>query len=145
MALVAVVSGLAYWWIGLPSPLGLAVIAGVTNFVPFVGPLFGAVPALVFAFTMDLETVLWTGGAVLAIQQVEGNLITPLIQQRAVSMPPALVLFAIMAFGIVFGLPGVFLAVPLTVAAVVLVKKLWVRQTLGEETSVPGEEGSQEG
>jgi predicted PurR-regulated permease PerM len=75
----------------------------------------------------------------MVIQQLEGNVITPFIQQRAVSLPPALVLFAIVAFGLVFGLPGVFLAVPLTVAISVLVKKLWVRQTLGEQTTVPGE------
>ena len=140
MALVGVVSGLAYWWIGLPSPLALGVIAAVTNFVPFVGPLLGAVPALVFAVATNLETALWTAAAVLLIQQLEGNVITPFIQKRAVSMPPALVLFAIVVFGLVFGWLGVLLAVPLAVACSVLVKKLWIRQTLGEETTVPGEE-----
>jgi predicted PurR-regulated permease PerM len=140
MLLVGVVSGLAYWWIGLPSPLALAIIAAVTNFVPFLGPILGAVPALVFAFTMDLQTVLWTLGVVLAIQQIEGNVITPFIQKRAVAMPPVVVLFAIGVFGLLFGLPGIFLAVPLAVTITVLVKKLWVRQTLGEDTAVPGEE-----
>ncbi len=145
MILVGVVSGLAYWWIGLPSPLALAVIAGVTNFVPFLGPILGAVPALIFAFAMDLKAVLWTLGTVIAIQQLEGNVITPFIQKRAVSMPPVLVLFAIVVFGFLFGLLGIFLAVPLAVAISVLVKKLWVRQTLGEHTSVPGEEASSPG
>jgi predicted PurR-regulated permease PerM len=139
MVLVGVVSALAYWWIGLPSPLALGVIAGVTNFVPYLGPILGAIPAVIFAVAMDLNTALWTLAAVIVIQQLEGNVITPFIQQRAVSLPPALVLFAIVAFGLVFGLPGVFLAVPLTVAISVLVKKLWVRQTLGEQTTVPGE------
>ena len=140
MMLIGVVSGLAFWWIGLPSPLALGLIAGVTNFIPFLGPILGTIPALVFAVTMDLATVLWTLGAVLVIQQLEGNVITPFIQQRAVSMPPALVLFAIVAFGVVFGWLGVFLAVPLAVALTVLVKKLWIRQTLGEQTTVPGED-----
>ena len=140
MALVGVVSALAYWWIGLPSPLALGIIAGATNFVPYLGPILGAVPAMVFALATDLTTALWTLGAVVAIQQLEGNVITPFIQQRAVSLPPAVVLFAIVVFGLVFGLPGVFLAVPLTVTLMVLVKKLWVRQVLGEETAVPGEE-----
>ncbi len=141
MILVGVVSGLAYWWIGLPSPVALAFIAGVTNFVPFLGPILGAVPALIFAVAMDLKAVLWTLGAVVAIQQLEGNVITPFIQRRAVAMPPVLVLFAIVVFGFLFGLLGIFLAVPLAVAISVLVKKLWVRQTLGEDTNVPGEEG----
>ena len=142
MALVGVVSGLAYWWIGLPAPLALATIAAVTNFVPFVGPLLGAAPALLLAFTMDPATIFWTLGAVAAIQQIEGNVITPIIQRRAASMPPVLVLFAIVVFGLVFGLLGIFLAVPLAVAITVLVKKLWVQQTLGEETIIPGEEGN---
>ena len=73
-----------------------------------------------------------------AIQQLEGNVITPFIRQRAVSLP-AVVLFAIVVFGLVFGLPGVFLAVPLIVTLMVLVKKLWVRQVLGEQIDVPGE------
>jgi predicted PurR-regulated permease PerM len=54
-------------------------------------------------------------------------------------MPPALALFAIVVFGLLFGFLGIFLAVPLAVTLMVLVKKLWVRQTLGEETKVPGE------
>lgn len=140
MTLVGILSALAFWWIGLMSPLALGLIAGVTNFIPFLGPILGTIPALVFAVTTDLATVLWTLGAILVIQQLEGNVITPYIQQRAVAMPPALVLFAIVVFGVVFGWLGVFLAVPLAVAVTVLVKKLWIRQTLGEETTVPGEE-----
>ncbi|HEV7252696.1 MAG TPA: AI-2E family transporter [Mesorhizobium sp.] len=139
MAVVGIASGLAYWWIGLPSPLVLAIIAALTNFVPFIGPIAGAVPALIFALAIDQETVLWTAGAVLIIQQIEGNVLTPFIQRRAVMMPPVVILFAIVVFGFLFGILGVLLAVPLAVAITVLVKKLWVRQTLGEETEVPGE------
>jgi predicted PurR-regulated permease PerM len=140
MALVGTLSGLAFWWIGLPSPLALGIIAGVTNFIPFLGPILGSIPAVVFAFTIDMNAVLWTVGAVTVIQQIEGNVIMPIVQRRAVSMPPALALFAIVVFGLLFGFLGIFLAVPLTVTLMVLVKKLWVRQTLGEETSVPGED-----
>jgi predicted PurR-regulated permease PerM len=140
MLVVGVVSGLAYWWIGLPSPLALGIISGLTNFVPFLGPILGAVPALIFAVAIDLETVLWTAGAAILIQQFEGNVIMPLIQRQAVLMPPALALFAIVIFGLLFKLLGIFLAAPLAVAALVLVKKLWVRETLGEKTVVPGEE-----
>jgi predicted PurR-regulated permease PerM len=140
MLVVGLVSGLAYWWIGLPSPVALGIISGLTNFVPFIGPILGAVPALVFALAINVETVLWTAGAAMLIQQFEGNVIMPLIQRHAVLMPPALALFAIVIFGLLFGLIGVFLAVPLAVAVLVLVKKLW--ETLGEETVVPGEENA---
>ena len=140
MAIVGVISFAAYLWIGLPSPLALAVIAALTNFVPYVGPVIGAAPALVFALTLDLSSVAWTLAVVIALQQIEGYLLTPMIQSRTVDLPPALALFAIVVFGLLFGLAGVLLAAPATVAALTLVKKIWVRETLGENTNVPGEE-----
>ena len=145
MLMIGVISGLAYWWLGLPLPLALGIISGLTNFIPFIGPILGAVPALIFALAINIETVLWTAGVTLAIQQLEGNIISPVIQRHAVLMPPALALFAIVISGLLFGLLGVFLAVPLAVALLVLVKKLWVRETLGEQTVVPGEESAKAG
>ena len=76
----------------------------------------------------------------IVIQQIESNIIQPLIQQRAVELPPALLLFALFAFGALYGLPGLLLAAPLTVFVYVLVKRLYVRELLDTETSVPGEE-----
>lgn len=140
MIVVGLIAGLSYWWIGLPSPLALGLIAGVTNFVPYIGPLIGAAPALVFALTMDLTIVAWTLGAIVLLQQIEGNLVTPIIQSHAVDLPPALALFSIVVFGLLFGLAGVLLAAPAAVAALVLVKKLWVREALGESTHLPGED-----
>ena len=78
------------------------------------------------------------------IQQVESNMIAPLVQRETVSLPPALSLLSVLAFGVVFGPVGLVLAVPLTVVAFVLVKKLYVRETLGEDTPVPGEETARE-
>lgn len=130
MVLVGTLSALAYWWIGLPSPIALGIIAGITNFIPFLGPFISAAPPLIFAIAMNMETVLWTLGAVVLIQQFEGNIATPLIQKRAVSLPPAVGVFAIVVFGVVFGIPGVFLAVPLAASLLALIRKLWVRETL---------------
>jgi predicted PurR-regulated permease PerM len=73
------------------------------------------------------------------IQQIEGNVIFPIVEKRAVSVPPALALFAIVAGGVLFGIPGFIFGFPLAVVAFVLVKKLYVRETLGEATPVPGE------
>lgn len=142
MFIVAMLSLAAYWWIGLPSPLALALIAGVTNFIPYLGPFLGAIPAVIFAFTMDTDTIIWTLVAIVVIQQIEGNLLTPLIQDRVVLMPAVLVLFSIVVFGLLFGVLGVVLAVPLAVALAVLIKKLWMREVLGESTVVPGESRS---
>jgi predicted PurR-regulated permease PerM len=90
------------------------------------------------ALTQDSQAVVWTFLLYLAVQQIESNVVMPLIIREMVAVPPALTLFAIVAFGILFGLAGVFLAAPLAVIAFVAVKKLWVREALGEDTKVPG-------
>lgn len=140
MVIVGTLSGLGYWWLGLPAPFALGFIAGVTNFVPFLGPILGAAPAIIFAFNMDMNTVLWALGVAFVVQQIEGDLVTPLVQRRTVSLPPALAMFAIVICGIVFGVLGVLLAVPITVAVFVVIKKLYVREALGRSTDVPGED-----
>lgn len=137
MVLVGTVSTLAYWWIGLPSPIALGLVAGVINFVPFLGPVMSAIPPLLFALSMDTQALLWTLGAVVLIQQFEGNVVTPLIQRRAVSLPPALGVFAIVVFGVAFGILGVFLAVPLAASLLVLIRNLWVREALNGDTAAP--------
>jgi predicted PurR-regulated permease PerM len=144
MAIVGVMTGTALWLIGLPSPIALGLIAAIGEFIPFLGPILAALPALVIAGSQSTEMLLWTAGAFVVIQQIESNLITPIIQREAVSLPPALALLSVLAFGVVFGPLGLILAVPLTVVAYVLVKKLYVRETLGEATSVPGEETARE-
>jgi predicted PurR-regulated permease PerM len=130
MLIVGVLSGLAYWLIGVPSALALGVIAGLTNFIPLLGPILGAVPAVLLALTVEPITALWTVAAVFVIQQLEGNLIIPLVMRRAVAIPPAVTLFALVIFGVMFGWLGILLAVPLAVAVMVLVQKLWVHDTL---------------
>lgn len=139
MLLVGVISACAFWMLGLPSPIALGLFMAITDFIPIIGPILGALPATIFAFSIGLDAVLWTIVAVIVIQQIEGNLIVPFIQKRVVSLPPAVALFAIVVFGLLFGFLGVFLAIPLAVTITVFLKKLWIRETLGEETHVPGE------
>jgi predicted PurR-regulated permease PerM len=139
MTFVGVAVTIGAMLIGLPSPFALGLIAGLLDFVPFVGPILGALPAVLIASTIDGATVLWTILMFLIIQQLEGNVVFPLVGGRMVSIPPALALFAIVAAGVLFGPLGIVFGFPLAVVAFVLVKKLYVRETLGEETPVPGE------
>ncbi|MEE1654856.1 AI-2E family transporter [Microvirga sp. CF3062] len=141
MACVAVLSSLAYWLIGLPSALALGLIAGLADFIPFLGPILGALPAVLIAFSVSGEAALWTVLAMLAIQQIEGNVIFPLVARSMISIPPALALFAILIGSVLFGTLGLIFGFPLAVVTYVLVKKLYVRETLGEHTDVPGEDG----
>ena len=139
MILVGMLIGLGAWLIGLPAPLALGLFAGITEFVPIIGPWLGAVPGLLLALSQGTDALLWTMGLYLIVQQAESNLIAPLVQQRMVDLPPAVLLFSVVVTGALFGPLGVALAGPLTVVAYVAVKKLYVRETLGEATPVPGE------
>jgi predicted PurR-regulated permease PerM len=141
MTVVAVLTTLGLWLIGVPGYLALGLLAGLAEFVPVVGAILAAVPGLLQALGQGgVELAAWAALVYLAVQQLQGNVVTPLVTRRMVSLPPALTLFAIIAFGLVFGPLGVLFAAPLAVVAFVAVKKLWVREALGEETDVPGED-----
>lgn len=140
MALVGVTVTVGLWLLGVPSALALGVIAGLLEFVPYIGPVASAAPAIAVALGEGSATALWVAGLYLLVQQAEGILITPLVQQHTVDLPPVVTIFAIVAFGLLLGPLGYLLATPLAVVCLVLVKKLWVRDVLDEPVSVPGEE-----
>lgn len=142
--LVGTITTTGLWYIGLPSPLALGLIAGLLEFIPFIGPLLSAVPALLLAFTLGWTEIVWTLGLFALIQVLESNLITPLIQKRMVALPPVLTLFAIVCFGVLFGPLGLLFATPLAVFLFVAVNELYVRQLLHQPTEVPGEKAVQE-
>ena len=131
----------AYAWLGLPSAAALALIAALADFVPFIGPILGALPALVIASTIDMQTLPWTLGAVVVAQQIESYALMPFVQRRAVKLPPFIGLFSIVVFGTLFGLIGIILAVPLAVAVMTLVQRLWVKGVLDEQAEVLGQQG----
>ena len=133
MVVTGVLVGLTMWLLGVPAPLGLGLVAGLLDFVPLVGPMIAAIPALLLAFTVSPQTTLFVLIAYTIIQQIEGNIIQPLVQQRAVHLPPAMLLFSLFAASTLFGLAGLILAAPLTVVAFVLVNRLYV--TREEERS----------
>ncbi len=137
MIVVGLLVGVGTWAIGLPSPLALGFIAGLTEFVPIIGPFVGAVPAVLVAFGTDTGTLLWTVILYVAVQQVEANLITPLLQRRIVSIPPVVLLFSFVALGVLFGATGIVVAAPLTIALFILVREFYVGDLLAERGDVP--------
>ena len=139
MAFIGLLTALGLWVLGIPGWLALGVIAFILEFVPFLGPILAAVPAILLALALDPVKALWVAALYLGIQQLEGNVIEPLVQQRAVDLPPALLLFAIVGGAFLFGPPGVIFAAPLTVVLFVMVKRLYVREALGTATQMPGE------
>ena len=139
MAVVGLLTWLGLVIIGVPSALSLALLAALLEFVPFIGPIVAAVPAILLGFAAGPEKAFWVALLFLAIQQFEGNVLEPLVQQRAVDLPPALLLFALVAGGTVFGIVGLLLAAPLTVVLYVMVKRLYVQEALHTATPLPGE------
>lgn len=133
MAAVGVLTALGLSLLGIPLPLALGAIAGLLSFVPFLGPVLAALPALLIAIGQGPMGVLQVVAVYAGVQALEGNLLTPLIQERAVSLPPAALLTAQLTGAIAFGAVGVLLATPLLVMVVVLVQSLYLEQVLGDE------------
>lgn len=132
MAIVAAATFAGLWLLDVPYALSLAFVAGVLEFVPFLGPILAAVPAIVVAFSIGPDSAMAVALLYLGIQQVEGNLLMPLIQRWAVALPPALGILAVVVFGLLFGTLGVLFATPLMVVVAVLMRKLYVERALGE-------------
>ena len=137
MVVLAVLVWIALQLLGVPLALPLAVIAGLTNFIPYIGPLIGLLPVAAVAFTDSAQTGLLAVGSYLLAQTIEGNLITPLVYQRLVHIPPALTLAAQLAFGTFAGILGIALAAPLAVMLRVLLRMLYVEDALGDSLDEP--------
>jgi predicted PurR-regulated permease PerM len=129
--LIAITTWVGLALIGVPGAPLLGLQAGLVNFIPYLGPVIAAVPILLAAVTQGTAMVLWALGVHLAVQTVEGYVLTPLIQRRAVDLPPVLTLAAVTLFGALFGAMGIALATPLVAALKVAVDRLYVEDRLG--------------
>ena len=139
MTFLAVTITIGLWALGVPAPLALGLLAGLAQFVPLVGPIFAAAPGVLLALTVGPDTALWTLLLYVLASQVEANLVYPVIQQRAVSMPPVLTLFAVIGGGLLLGPLGAVLATPLVVVLSVFVAIFYVRGVLGDANAkIPG-------
>jgi predicted PurR-regulated permease PerM len=139
MAVVGVLTGIGLWLIGSEMALALGLITGLLSFVPMLGPILAAIPALLVGLMDGPVQMLYVALVYVIAQLLEGNLITPLIQQRMVTLLPGVLIMAQLALGLALGFTAVLLAAPLTVAVVVLVQMLYVHDTLGTDVQVLGE------
>jgi predicted PurR-regulated permease PerM len=140
MITIGVLTAIGLLLLGVPAALALGAVAGILEFVPVIGPILAAIPAVLIAFAQEPMLAVWVALLYVAIQQVEGNVVMPLVQHRVASLPPVLALTAIMAFGLLFGFLGVLLATPLAVAALVWIKRLYVADILERQKRVEAEE-----
>lgn len=141
MSFIAVFWAISLWIIGIPFALLVGIISGLVSFVPYVGATISVVLPILLALISEPFTAVYVIIAFVVIQQIEGNLLQPILMSRAVDLHPALVIFAILTMGTLFGIVGVFLAVPLVAAVQVLVRELWVARmdALGTDPNPPPE------
>jgi len=135
MAVMTVLIGGGLWWAGMKSWAALALLGGLSEFVPYVGPAMAMVPAVALAATGGSDLLWRTVAAYAVIRLFEAYALTPFITRKVVRIPAAVTLFTILAAGAVFGVYGLFFAGALLVVFYVGVREFYLRDTLGEEIS----------
>ncbi|HET7465473.1 MAG TPA: AI-2E family transporter [Candidatus Dormibacteraeota bacterium] len=121
MIVIGLLTGAAAWLLGLPAPALLGVLAGITEMIPLVGPIIGAVPAVLLGFTISPFYPLIVAGVYLVIQQVEAHTLVPLVMRQAVGLPPLVIVLSLATGAAVGGVGGALVAVPVAFATQVVI------------------------
>ncbi len=125
---IGVASWIGYSIVGLPFTGPLALLAGMAEIVPTIGPTFTLVVALLLASTQGTTAIIGVIIVYVVIQILEGNVVIPLVMRRAVHIPPIVSLFSIVLWGKLFGIPGLLLAIPIDMALWTLADHLVIRR-----------------
>jgi predicted PurR-regulated permease PerM len=139
-AFVGLVDGIAVF-IGLtvlgvqPAP-ALAALVFIGEFVPYIGPIVAAIPAVFLALLQSPLTALWTLLLYFVVQQLESNILHPIVVARGMHFHPLSVTFSILALGTLFGLPGAFLAIPALAAIKALHEEFRAKPDATETTQI---------
>lgn len=134
MSVVGVMTGIGLWLVGNPLPFTLGLLTGLMNFVPNFGPAVATVLTGLVGLSASPIVALLSVCAQFIIGGFDGFVTTPLIQQRTVSLPAGIILGSQVIGGILFGALGVMLATPLAATVLVLTRKLYVNDFLGDKS-----------
>jgi len=135
--IIGILALVAYLLIGLPNALVLALVAGVLEAVPMIGPLLGAIPAALVALSIAPAKLVWVIVATVVIQQVENSLLVPRVMRKAVGVNPFVTLLAFFAFSSLFGIAGALMAIPMAaIIQLVLDRFVFHPETMEPEVSV---------
>jgi predicted PurR-regulated permease PerM len=137
MASVGTLIGIGLALLGVPLAGTLGLIAAILSFIPSLGPLISVIPAILLGLTISPTMGLWVCLLYLGVQILEANVITPLVQQKAISLPPAFVLGSELLMGLLLGGAGLAFATPLAAVVLVLVNMLYIQDYLGDRGSLP--------
>jgi predicted PurR-regulated permease PerM len=136
--IIGVLSLIAYLLIGLPYALVLALIAGLMEAVPWIGPVLGALPAILLALTLDPMQAMWVVVATIIIQQLESNVLMPRMMDESVGVNPIVTLLSIAAFGSLLGLLGAVLAIPMAAIIQILLDRFVLGPAAVEQETPEG-------
>jgi predicted PurR-regulated permease PerM len=134
---VALLTGAGLLLLGAPFAIALALLAGLMEFVPYIGPFVAAIPAILVGFAEGPQLALSIALLFFVVQVIESYVLAPLVQQRAVHIAPAAILFSQVLMGAIVGALGVAVATPLAAAVMVAVSMLYVEDALGDKSAKP--------
>lgn len=140
MVVIGTITGVALALLQVKGAAALGVLAGLLEFVPFFGPIASAVPAIGVALLDSPQKALYVVILYVIMQQLEGNVITPLLLEKRLDIPPVLTVVAVSALGIVFGVIGMLIAEPLLAVVLVATKMLYVKDVVGDDVKVGRQE-----
>lgn len=143
MLVIGTVTTVVLLILRVKAPFALGVIAGFLEFIPTIGPILSAVPAVAMGFLDSPEKALYVVVAYIAIQQLEGHLLIPLLMKGGVDLPPVLTILSQALMALLFGFLGLMVAVPMLAAAMVPIKMLYVERVVGDDVTLPGDEGEE--
>jgi predicted PurR-regulated permease PerM len=129
MAAIGIASGTAYAILGLPGALLLGLIAAITEAIPIIGPLLGAIPAVLVAATISPELAVVVALVYVVLQFLEGSVLVPMVMRNTVGISPLLVLISLLIGAAVGGFVGAFLAVPIAASFEIVLSRLQARET----------------
>ncbi len=136
MVVIGTVTTIALLILGVKAPFALGLIAGLLEFIPTVGPILSAVPAIAMAFLDSPEKALTVGAVYVGIQFMENHLLIPMLMKGGVDVPPVLTILGQALFTLLFGFLGLMVAVPALAALMVAVKMLYVERVVGDDIAV---------
>jgi predicted PurR-regulated permease PerM len=142
MVVIGAVTSIILMVLNVRAALALGLIAGLLEFVPIFGPIISAVPAIAMGFLDSPEKALYVLIAYVVIQQLESQLLIPMIMKEGMDLPPVLTILSQAIMSLLFGFLGLMVAVPVLAAVLVPVKMLYVEGVVGDEVTVPGEEAT---
>jgi predicted PurR-regulated permease PerM len=137
MTLLGIVVGAGLWILGIPNALVLGLLAAVMTFIPNLGPVLAFIPAILVALSKGLMDAVYVALFYVVVQVIEGNFLTPMVQQRVIAVPAVLILATQVLLFDLLGFLGIVLAMPLLACVMVLVQMVYVEDFLGDTMDNP--------